>query len=483
MIKDAQQFVKTFSIPIVESVAHIYISALPFAPSSSKLFTHLRRSFRKTTVSQSEPAALSKWLTITPIIHVAPGERIHSLAFSPNGRFLASGSSYSGLKLWDAEIGDVIGGPLTSFRGDVRSVAFSPDGTRIVSGSDDQMIRFWDVTTQRQIGEPLKGHTGVISSVAFSPNSMQMASGSWDSTVCRWNTRTCRMVGEPLRGHSSGVNSVAFSPHSTRIISASNDRTIGIWDAETGNRIGNFITGHSKPISCVAFAPDGSQIASASKDGTVRRWNSLTGQPIGEPLIKSSIPVLSVAFSPDSKQIASTWVDQKIRLRDACTGEAIGLPLHAHWDWVRTVAFAPNGNTFASGSDDGMIRLWQYGARGLNDRPETSTPSSLVVQTPHSSGKTPAIHASHPTTTYPPNLPPRKALRLREDGWITGPINELILWVPVGLRNKVAVYGPEVIDSIDFTNFKCGTEWTDCWRGSEETQAGISSDLLTFLID
>ena len=106
-----------------------------------------------------------------------------TVAFSPDGRYIVSGSSDMTIRLWDAQTGDQVGSPLQGHTSFVNSVAFSPDGRYIVSGSDDRSIRVWDAQTGGQVGNPLQGHTDSVWSVAFSPDGSHILSGSWDKTV------------------------------------------------------------------------------------------------------------------------------------------------------------------------------------------------------------------------------------------------------------------------------------------------------------
>ncbi|KAF8692453.1 hypothetical protein AX14_002495 [Amanita brunnescens Koide BX004] len=113
----------------------------------------------------------------------------------------------------------------------VNSVAFSQDSKRIVSGSPDETIRVWDAETGELVVGPLMGHTDSVNSVAFSQDSKRIVSGSWDKTIQVWDAETGELVVGPLKGHTDRVTSVAFSQDSKRIVSGSWDKTIRVWDA------------------------------------------------------------------------------------------------------------------------------------------------------------------------------------------------------------------------------------------------------------
>ena len=125
-------------------------------------------------------------------------------------------------------------GPFRGHSDWVRSVAFSPDGQHIVSGSHDKTICVWNAMTGETVAGPFRGHSGWVMSVAFSPDGQHIVSGSSDQTICVWNAMTGEMVAGPFKGHSAGVNSVAFSPDGQHIVSGSSDHTIRLWKARAG---------------------------------------------------------------------------------------------------------------------------------------------------------------------------------------------------------------------------------------------------------
>ena len=140
----------------------------------------------------------------------------------------------------------------------VRSVAFSPDGKQIVSGSSDKSVRFWEASTGNEL-KVLKGHTDFVRSVAFSPDGKQIVSGSDDESVRVWDASTGDKL-KVLKGHTYPVRSVAFSPDGKRIVSGSNDESVRVWDVSTCDEV---LKGHT---NLVAFLPDGKQIVSDSDD-------------------------------------------------------------------------------------------------------------------------------------------------------------------------------------------------------------------------
>jgi WD40 repeat protein len=284
--------------------------------------------------------------------------RVHSVAFSPDGKRIVSGSNDKTLRLWDASNGQPIGKPFHGNESAVTSVAFSPDGKRIVSGNSDKTVRVWDASSGQTIGKPFHGHENMVSSVSYSPDGKRIVSGGYDKTVRVWNASSGQTIGKPLKGHEDNVDSVAFSPNGKRIVSGSRDKTVRVWDANSGQTIGKPLKGHEDVVSSVAFSPDSKRIVSGSLDKTVRLWDASNGQSIGKPLEGHEDQVFSVAFGPDGKRIVSGSYDKTVRVWDASNSQPIGKPFQGHEDAVASVSYSPDGKRIVSGSYDKTARVW-----------------------------------------------------------------------------------------------------------------------------
>ncbi|MBW4620837.1 MAG: AAA-like domain-containing protein [Cyanosarcina radialis HA8281-LM2] len=311
---------------------------------------------------------------------------VKSIAFSPDGQTIASGSDDKTIKLWKRD-----GTLISTFSGDsywVTSVAFSPDGQTIASGGGDKTIKLWK--RDGTLISTLSGHTEAVYSVAFSPDGQTIASGGRDKTIKLWkrdgtlittlfrDTYGVRSIafspdGQTIASGSrdgiklwkrdrtlittlsrdGGVTSVAFSPDGQTIASGGYDKTIKLWKQD-GTLIST-LSGHTDGVSSLGFSPDGQTIASGSVDKTIKLWKQ-DGTLI-TTLSGHSNLVTSVAFSPDGQTIASGGYDKTIKLwkRDG----TLITTLSGHTDGVSSLAFSPDGQTIASGGWDNTINLWK----------------------------------------------------------------------------------------------------------------------------
>jgi tetratricopeptide (TPR) repeat protein/uncharacterized protein YjiK len=236
----------------------------------------------------------------------------------------------------------------------VRSVAFSPDGRMVASGFLYEGIKVWEVDSARKV-RSFKGHTSSVNSLAFSPNNAWLASASRDRTLKLWDVEGGREL-RTIRGHDSEVRGVAFSPDGEWVASASRDLTVRLWRVLTGREVQSFI-GHNHCVSSVAFSPDGEWIASGSLDKTVRLWEAATGREmqVFEGHLRA---VSSIAFSPDGRFLASGGEDKLIKLWDLATGRE-AQTLTGHRNEVTAITFSPDGELIAAGSLGQTVRIWR----------------------------------------------------------------------------------------------------------------------------
>ncbi len=279
---------------------------------------------------------------------------VNSVAWSPDGKRLASASADGTVQVWDATSG---ANPVT-YKGHtaaVSSVAWSPDGTRLASANGDGTVQVWDATRNTTL-LTYKGHMGAVSSVAWSPDGKRLASAGSDQTVRVWDaTNGARLL--TYHGHTDVVSSVAWSLDGKRLASASYDQTVLVWDATIGARLLTY-HGHTRAVSSVAWSLDGKRLASASADKTVLVWDATSGA--NRVIYTGHTDVVnSVAWSPDGKRLASASADRTVQVWGATSGARL-LTYKGHRGAVYSVAWSPDGKRLASASGDKTIKVWLW---------------------------------------------------------------------------------------------------------------------------
>lgn len=276
---------------------------------------------------------------------------INAVAFSPDGRRLASASNDSA-KVWDlAGLSPPL--ILIGHTGSVQSVAFSGDGHQILTGSDDRTAKVWDAASGK-VALTLRGHNQGICSACFLPGGQRIVTASNDGTAKAWNATDGTEL-RTFRGHSSYVLSVAVSPDGQRIVTGSADHTAKVWDAATGNMLLN-LTGHDSNVNSVAFLPDGRRIVTLDYERTVRIWDTTNGAKLFT-LRGHSGGLWSVAAFPDGRRVVSGGEDHTAKVWDALDGTELWTII-GNVAPVRSVAVSADGQWIATGGWDGMIKVW-----------------------------------------------------------------------------------------------------------------------------
>jgi WD40 repeat protein len=318
---------------------------------------------------------------------------IYTIAFSPDGRLLATGTggatatrNFGEASLWDIQTRSL----LRQLRGHgehVLSVAFSPDSKTLTTASADWTINQWDSQTGRLLRTlTRKGHK--LLDMALSGDGKTIAGGSQNWLIWLWDSQTKSDQRALPLGHPEAY-AVAFSPDGKALASGTGNwrmyalsGEVQVFDIKAGI-VKRTLRGHTAPVTSVTFAPDGRTLASSSSsnlakydevlhdasdasglgltkgkgDNTIRLWNVQTGKLL-RTLLGGGYDITSVAFAPDGKMLASGSDDKSVRLWDTRTGQLLRV-LSGHTSGVTSVAFSPDSRTLASGSWDGTVRLWR----------------------------------------------------------------------------------------------------------------------------
>jgi len=328
------------------------------------------------------------------------------MAFSPDGRLLASGGSDSTIKIWDLSTWHELRS-LPDNAGAVFAFVFTPDGKTLVSGG--QTIKIWDVAT----GQKLRSMPGISEGLALSPDGRTLASGNFDHSITLWDVATGQLL-RTLTGHTYIVKSVAFSPDGRTLASGGFDNAVKLWDIATGKEL-RTLSGHTAPVWSTPFSRDGRTLISISEDGAIKFWDVPTGQqlrsidahgqlcfaaisPDGKILATAGITIKlwdlatahelrtftgdsggfsAVAFSPDGITLAAVS-GTSIRRWNAATGEALD-PLTGHTLVINKVSFSPDGRTLATHSW-GVVKVWDLSSGRFLDT--LSSPDEEVTYSP-----------------------------------------------------------------------------------------------------
>ena len=320
---------------------------------------------------------------------------VSAIAFSPDGRLIASGSEDHMVRIWQIETGRLVR-RLEGHSSIVTAVAFSPDGGAVASASNDRTVRLWDARSGRLL-RTLQGHVYHVYAVAFDPRGKWLATASWDRTIHIWDAKSGELQ-RKLRGHEGAVRAIDFSPNGKLLASGSDDETVRLWNVDTGQEL-KVLAAHAGAVSAVRFRPDGEWLFAGSTDHTVRMWRLPDGAIVrklgdcGAPVRALSVSangqilgggcgaggmvlwdvgtgtelrrgrrhgaeVRAIAFAPDGRMVATGADDASIVVEDVATGRALA-SLSASVAHLEAVTFAPDGSQLATAARDGRVLVWQ----------------------------------------------------------------------------------------------------------------------------
>lgn len=293
---------------------------------------------------------------------------IHTLAFSPDGKILATGAFDDTIKLWDYSSGKELH-TLKGHAGPVYCVVFSRDGKTLASASQDKTIRLWNVADGKQTKE-IKGHGDTVLSLDFSPDGKTLASCSADKSVRLWNPEDGKEI-KNLGSHGSSVYTVTFNKDGKLLASSASDGTIKIWDLAAKKEKSTLAVEKTRIVKDkdkkdkkevykateaileVLFSPDNSQLISTGFDRMVRVWNLSDGKQAKEWGPIASDPY-GLVLSADGSKLAVCCYGGHLYLFERETGKDL-FKTHLKGNITYCLAFSPDGQSLVTGHEKGKV--------------------------------------------------------------------------------------------------------------------------------
>lgn len=289
------------------------------------------------------------------------------MALSPDGKLLAAGTFHGAVHAWDAATGKYVR-ELKGKGQAIQTLAFSPDSKTLAAGSGEfeksGEVVLWEAATGKEL-RSLEGHRDVIKALAFAPDGQLLASASRDRTIRLWQPARGELVRDIRYPDRAGglfqeILTLAFSSDGKTLASGGRDQIIHLWNVADGKSLRQ-LAGHQREIDSLAFTPNGRFLVSGGADGTARLWDVESGRQVrnlrGRETDLTHQEVRSVAVAPDGRTVACGLQSGAIALHRVATGEDV-YPDHGHADMVQAVAVSPDGATVATGASDGLLKLW-----------------------------------------------------------------------------------------------------------------------------
>ncbi len=345
---EAGKETRSFSVPVL---GDWFISTLrPDGKALVHASAHDEWVLRQTDADTGKPI-------LTDVGHL---QNVTALAFSPDGKTLASAARDNSVRTWDLTTGRTRH-VLREHTDGVQGVAYSPDGKLLATSSYDRTVRLWDSATGKHLWK-FSRHTGGVDRVAFSPDGRWLVSGGYDRVIRTWDVKGLT-PGRVFAGFKETVGSVAFSPNGEQVAGSSIDGTAQVFEFATGRRLRSFQ--HPCPVYSVAFLPEGDEIVTGGEDGVLRVWSISRGEKRLEVRTQGSA-LFGLAVRLEGPLVAASGHGGMVHLLDLSSSSPgrRSIRLAPYSGWVHGVAFSPDGRFLAAGNPDGTIALLRLTAQG-----------------------------------------------------------------------------------------------------------------------